>query len=65
MLYGRYNEAMIKTELTVHTSYNRQPAPCVWAALRPCANFSGICADDNDALSAFFVNLRLMNLYSQ
>lgn len=26
MLYGRYNEAMIKTELTVHNSYGKEPA---------------------------------------
>jgi hypothetical protein len=69
MLYGRYNAVMIKTELTVHKNYDRQPALKVREALIPCINLSGTCPDIYDGIyddvSSFFINLRIMNQFSQ
>jgi hypothetical protein len=68
MLYGRYNEAMIKTELTVHYSYGKEPALEVQNVLSPyylLISFKDIHDDIYDGVSSNNFNLNQINKFIQ
>lgn len=68
MLYGRYNEAMIKTKLTVHKSYGKEPALEVQNVLSPyylLISFKDINDGIYDGVSANNLNLNQINKFIQ
>ena len=68
MLYGRYNKAMIKTELKVLNSYGKEPALEVQNVLSPyylLISFNDIHDSIYDGVSANNLNLNQINKFTQ
>ena len=68
MLYGRYNKAMIKTELKVLNSYGKEPALEVQNVLSPyylLISFNDIHDSIYDGVSSNNLNLNQINKFTQ
>jgi hypothetical protein len=68
MLYGRYNEAMIKTELTVHSNYGNEQALEVQNVLSPyylLISFNDIHDSIYDGVSSSNFNINQINKFIQ